>query len=194
MHRFFNAEFTALKVKIAQHGPVSTDQLDSLHRLLTQCHNRRLTIDVLGLKSIAAARDGNIESALSLLREALFLAQPGQLIRPLADLGPEIAKLLGRLNLDQEGSRYAGLITSALREPIEALTEHQPLPEPLSQREFEILALLAQDLSNKEIATRLFISIGTVKQHTHNIYGKLSVNRRRAAVLKAQSLSLLEKA
>jgi len=153
-----------------------------------------LTIDVLGLKSIAAARDGNTESALSFLRDALLLAQPGQLIRPLADLGPEIAKLLGRLDLDQEGSRYAGLITSALREPTEASTVHQPLLEPLSQRELEILALLAQDLSNKEIATRLFISIGTVKQHTHNIYGKLSVNRRRDAVLKAQSLSLVEKA
>ena len=68
---------------------------------------------------------------------------------------------------------------------------HQPLPEPLSQRELEILNLLAQNLSNKEVADRLFISTGTVKQHTHNIYGKLAVGNRRDAVAKARNLALL---
>jgi LuxR family maltose regulon positive regulatory protein len=67
----------------------------------------------------------------------------------------------------------------------------QPLVEPLSERELEVLRLLAQRLSNKEIAQRLFISLPTVKSHTRSIYGKLGVHSRREAVARALSLGLL---
>jgi LuxR family maltose regulon positive regulatory protein len=66
-----------------------------------------------------------------------------------------------------------------------------PLVEPLTDREMEVLALLAQRLTNKEIATQLFISPGTVAQHTHQIYQKLDVHNRRQAVAKAKALSIL---
>ena len=69
----------------------------------------------------------------------------------------------------------------------------QLLPEPLSRRELEILGLLAQSLSNGEIATQLFISPGTVKRHAHNIYGKMAVSGRREAVAKATALGILAK-
>jgi LuxR family maltose regulon positive regulatory protein len=65
------------------------------------------------------------------------------------------------------------------------------LVEPLSERELEVLALVAQGLSNREIAERLFITVGTVKTHAHNIYGKLGVNRRTEAVARAQELGLV---
>ncbi|MDJ0957426.1 MAG: LuxR C-terminal-related transcriptional regulator [Arenicellales bacterium] len=199
MHRFFNVEFTALKVLMPQETSDSrkevTEQLNSLHQLLRQSHHRRLMIDILGMKALMAARDGDTESAISLLKESVLLGQPGQLTRPLADLGPEVGKLLSRLDLDREGSRYVGLIFSALREPMETdnvSVESQPLTEPLSQRELEILNLLAQNLTNKEIANKLFISIGTVKQHTHNIYSKLSASNRHDAVSKARNLAILK--
>ena len=67
----------------------------------------------------------------------------------------------------------------------------QPLVEPLSKRELEILSLMAQDLTNLEIAQRVFISAQTVKVHTRNIYGKLGVNSRQQAVSKARDLGLL---
>ncbi len=67
----------------------------------------------------------------------------------------------------------------------------QPLIEPLTPRELEILALLREPMSLKEIAQRLFISYHTARRHTINIYGKLDVNKRWAAVDKAERLGLI---
>jgi LuxR family transcriptional regulator, maltose regulon positive regulatory protein len=67
----------------------------------------------------------------------------------------------------------------------------QLLPEPLSERELELLHLLAAGLKNREIAARLVISINTVKVHINNIYGKLGVSSRVQAVARARELSLL---
>jgi len=65
--------------------------------------------------------------------------------------------------------------------------------EPLSNRELDVLDLLAQRLSNKEIAEKLFLSTTTVKGHMQNIYGKLNVKKRREAVEKARVLGMLKK-
>jgi len=67
---------------------------------------------------------------------------------------------------------------------------NQPLVEPLTNRELEILDLLAQRLRNKEIAANLFISPRTVKKHLDNIYSKLNVNSRQQAVEKAETLGI----
>ena len=67
----------------------------------------------------------------------------------------------------------------------------QPLVEPLSDRELEVLHLLAEGLSNPEIGQRLFISLPTVKSHTRNIYGKLGVHSRKQAVVQARVLGIL---
>ncbi len=65
------------------------------------------------------------------------------------------------------------------------------LPEPLSQRELEVLRLLRSDLSGPEIARELILSLATVRTHTQNIYARLGVNSRRAAVRRAEELDLL---
>lgn len=67
----------------------------------------------------------------------------------------------------------------------------QPLVEPLSQRELEVLGLIAAGLTNRQIARRLYIAVGTVKRHANNIYGKLDVHRRTEAVRRARDLGLL---
>jgi LuxR family maltose regulon positive regulatory protein len=67
----------------------------------------------------------------------------------------------------------------------------QPLVEPLSQRELEILRLIAQGLSNHEISERLFLALSTVKGHNLKIFGKLQVQRRTEAVARARELGLL---
>jgi LuxR family maltose regulon positive regulatory protein len=71
------------------------------------------------------------------------------------------------------------------------LPPDQPLTEPLTPRELEVLQLIAQGLSNREIGERLFIALSTVKGHNQNIYGKLQVNRRTEAVARAREVGLL---
>ncbi|MCA9908701.1 MAG: winged helix-turn-helix transcriptional regulator, partial [Anaerolineae bacterium] len=68
---------------------------------------------------------------------------------------------------------------------------NQVLTVPLTEREHEILALIAQGLSNQQIAEQLFIAVSTVKRHINNCYGKLSVTSRSQAILKAQQLQLV---
>jgi len=68
---------------------------------------------------------------------------------------------------------------------------HQPLVEPLSQREMEVLYLIAQGLSNDEIGKQLFLALDTVKGHNRRIYDKLQVQRRTEAVARARQLGLL---
>jgi LuxR family maltose regulon positive regulatory protein len=67
----------------------------------------------------------------------------------------------------------------------------QPLVEPLSERELEVLGLIAAGLTNREIADRLLITVGTVKRHVNNIYGKLQVRHRAEAIARAHDLGLL---
>ena len=71
------------------------------------------------------------------------------------------------------------------------MNDKQSLVDPLSERELEILTLIASGLKNKEIAEQLFISLNTVHYHTKNIYSKLDVNKRTLAVVKAKELNLI---
>jgi ATP/maltotriose-dependent transcriptional regulator MalT len=198
MQRFFNAELTFVSERIAQDTPASrgtaAERLDNLHDLFSRTHNRRLLIDVLGLKALLADAGGKLDEAMTLLKAAVLLGQPEQFIRPLANLGPGLIKLLNRLDLDLEGLRYVGSILSALRESDRATgveSGNEPLLEVLSGRELEILDLFARNLSSKDIAEQLFIAPGTVKRHAHNILGKLSVSSRQEAVSKARGLGIL---
>jgi len=199
LQRFYNAELTSIRVLMALDTPQSraaaAEQLDSFHQLVIQIHHKRLMIDVLGMKALLADAEGDTDTAVVLLHEAVVLGQPGQIIRPLADLGSGLIKLLNRLDLNQEGLLYVGKIISALKDSGEASTaqpENGVVFEAMSERELEILELLARNLSNKEIADRLFISPGTVKRHAHNIFCKLSVNDRHDAVSKSKGLGILK--
>jgi LuxR family maltose regulon positive regulatory protein len=93
------------------------------------------------------------------------------------------AKLLAAF--EAEGHQAKGTAPVTTAHPI------QPLIEPLSPRELEVLQLVAQGLSNREIAERLFLSVNTVKGHNRNIFGKLQVQRRTEAVARARELGLL---
>ena len=125
----------------------------------------------------------------------ITLGQPGQIIRPLADLGAGLIKLLNRLDLSEEGLLYVGKIISGLNDSggdSSPQSASRISTEALSGRELEILSLFAGNQSNREIAEMLFISPGTVKRHAHNIYGKLAVNNRQDAVSKSKGLGILK--
>jgi len=108
------------------------------------------------------------------------------------DEGPSIAILLEKLLNDKAGvSRaYVNKLLSAFQ--VDKLIQTQDgLVEQLSDRELEVLRLIAAGLSNKKITEELFISLSTVKTHLRNIYGKLNVHSRTEAIVKAKELELL---
>ena len=198
---FFAPHLTLVKVWLAQDTPASRDKatvlLRQIQEYLENTHNTRFLIDALALKALSADAAGDPSTALEALDNALRLAQPGGLIRPFVDLGDPMRDLLARVWSVGESGDYVGKILSAFPSPqaggasMSALMEEGQILEALTTRELEVLELLAERLSNKEIAAQLVISAGTVKGHTIRIYDKLGVGDRRQAVEKAVALGIL---
>jgi LuxR family maltose regulon positive regulatory protein len=181
------------------------DGLQSAKRL----HNTRQTIQFMALEAVALERAGGRDEALEVLREALRLAEPMGFVRTFVDRGPLMAELLRVLlkrfpqdhyvrHLLEEFDDGKPLTALNMSSPKESYA-HTPGTESLETedfnlltcREIEILNMLAERLSNKEIADRLFISVETVKSHARNIYSKLNVVGRRHAVDAAKKLGVL---
>jgi LuxR family maltose regulon positive regulatory protein len=154
----------------------------------------RLTIETLLLRAQSHAARGEIDEALVDLQEALKLGEAGEFIRTFIDEGEPVLRLLGSLRAQTRGSSpYVAKLINAfgVTQEGQAMAPSQPLVEPLSERELEILQLIAEGLSNREIGQRLFLSLPTVKWHTSNIYGKLGVKNRTTAVARARELDIL---
>jgi LuxR family maltose regulon positive regulatory protein len=122
----------------------------------------------------------------------LHLAAPEEYRRAFLDEGQELIDLLPRVR-SLAPHFVDGLLADAgadpgLQTPPPGV---QPLVEPLTEREMDTLRLVAEGLSNREIAGRLVLSVGTVKAHLHNIYGKLAVSGRTQALAKARELGLI---
>ena len=194
-YQFYEPRITLARVLITR---ATADSLAEAGRLLarlqtfySQIHSTRCLIQVLALKAGLSAAEGDDETALAALAQAVSLSLPGGSIRLFVDLGPELAELLNRLDLDAEGKRYVERILDAFQSDGKAQAG-DALEHPLTNRELEILELLAQELSNKQIADQLFIAPATVKRHTENIYQKLNVPGRHQAVVKAGALSIIQ--
>ena len=132
------------------------------------------------------------------LGQALALAQPGGFVRIFIDEGPPMARLLYEAVTRGIAPDYARRLLSAFpvaepeqTSPSKTQAPKSELIEPLSERELEVLELIAEGLTNQEIASRLFLALNTVKAHSSNIYGKLGVHSRTQAVARARALGLL---
>ena len=152
-------------------------------------------IEILALRSLAHQMQGDIPAALESLSRALTLAEPEGYARLFVDEGPAMAALLDRMQ-DAGGrlQEYTVRLLPAFGQqpgahPASGI--RQPLIEPLSERERDVLRLLRSDLDGPEIARALVIALNTLRTHTRNIYAKLGVSSRRAAVRRAQELDLL---
>jgi LuxR family maltose regulon positive regulatory protein len=149
------------------------------------------------LQALAHHAQGEKDKAVRLLGHALALAEPGGFIRIFVDEGTPMAQLLSESAVQEIMPNYAGKLLAAFEAETQGIEERaylspaQPLIEPLSQRELEVLRLVAQGLSNGEIGQRLFLALDTVKGHNRRIYDKLQVQRRTEAVARARELGLL---
>ncbi len=148
-------------------------------------------IEILALQALThqARRDGS--AAAGALQRAVTLAQPEGYVRVFADEGPPMAAVLKALAKRGAARGYVRrLLAATTRNETHAPTP-KTLVEPLSDRELDVLRLLGTDLDGPDIARELFVSLNTMRTHTKNIYAKLGVTSRRAAVRQAHDLNLL---
>jgi LuxR family maltose regulon positive regulatory protein len=148
-------------------------------------------LKVMVLQAVALHEHGDIDMAVQLLGDALLLAEPGGFIRIFVDEGIPMAGLLTEAATRGIMPDYTGKLLAVFESGLRSNLPAKALIEPLSERELNVLQLIAQGLSNREISERLFLALSSVKGHNQNIFGKLQVQRRTEAVARARELGLL---
>jgi LuxR family maltose regulon positive regulatory protein len=163
----------------------------------------RRMMEVQLLRALALQAQNKVDQALATLEQALSIGEPGGFVRTFLDEGEQVALLLRQAASRGIAPRYVSQLVAAfdaqaavdtagtiphphVQPPID-----QPLIEPLSEREMDVLRLLSTGMSNPEIAQELFIATSTVRSHLKSIYGKLNVHKRWDAVHRAEELGLL---
>jgi LuxR family maltose regulon positive regulatory protein len=185
--------------------------LDRLFRAAEGGGRMGSVIEILTLRALALQAQHDPSEALAALERALVLAQPEGYVRVFVDERAPMESLLSELlkarsKAPHEAQQhpllgYVRQLLAAFEAPHAdssppppggwAPGQDQPLPEHLTAREREVLELIAEGLSNQEIAARLFIEVGTVKGYVHSILRKLEVDSRTKAVARARELHLV---
>jgi LuxR family maltose regulon positive regulatory protein len=158
-------------------------------------------IEVCALKALALHALGDTSAALASLERSLALAEPEGYVRTYLNEGPPMAALLRQAASRTIHVKYANNLLAEFGvwecesmgkiTPLPPYTHTQPLVEPLTPRELDVLHLISQGLSNQQIAEELFIALNTVKRHASSIYTKLDVRSRIQAIVRARELGLL---
>ena len=154
-------------------------------------------LKIMILQAVALQAHGDLDQAVQLLGEVLALAAPGGFIRIFVDEGLPMAQLLSETAVRGIMPDYCGQLLAVFEGEGQKvkIESHpppaQPLTDPLTKRELEILRLITAGLKNKEIAEQLVISLNTVLYHIKNIYSKLGVNKRTQAIAKAKESHLI---
>jgi LuxR family maltose regulon positive regulatory protein len=191
-------EYMALsRLLLAQKRPAAAlALLDPLLQQMERQGRTGMIIEGLVLKALALRAQDKPDQALIVLEEALSLAAAGGYVRLFVDEDIPLARLLGQRPKNPDAPHINDYVRqlrlafglAGTQLPSQAV---QPLVEPLSERELDVLRLMVTGLKYKEIAARLHISLNTVRHHVKNLYRKLDVNSRTRAVARAQDLGLL---
>ncbi|MFL6196011.1 MAG: LuxR C-terminal-related transcriptional regulator [Thermoanaerobaculia bacterium] len=188
------ARLVLVRLLLAQGDP--DEALTLLATLLAEAEaagRYRSVIEGSILEALARRARGDLDGALVPLRRALALAEPEGFLRLFLDEGPALAGLVRRAAPGAVSPEYAGRLAEAFgpSDQPEAQAEPAALPETLSEREVEVLRLIATGLSNADAGRRLFIAPSTVKKHLENIYAKLGTRNRTQAIARAREMGLL---
>jgi LuxR family maltose regulon positive regulatory protein len=181
------------KVRLSQHEPDKALFLLD-HALQAAQAVRRLgnTIQILAVQAIVYHAQAESEQAFATLEHALELAEPEGYVRVFADEGAPMARLLRRMLTRSSASEYVRRVLEALGESVKIeMPIANKLIESLSQRELEVLRLIVDGATNKEIAHELVLTVNTVKRHISNIFGKLHVSNRVQAIAQARERNIL---
>jgi LuxR family transcriptional regulator, maltose regulon positive regulatory protein len=173
---------------------IIAEAADLTERLLTAAEDggrHGSAIEIMVVQALARHARDDLAGAMASLDRAVALAEPEGYVRVFIDEGPRMAALLKLAAKRRNAPTYLRRLLAAVVTPEGPAPVAQPLIEPLSERELEVLRLLGSDLSGPDIARELVVSLSTVRTHTQNIYAKLGVNSRRAAIRRAADLGLL---
>jgi ATP/maltotriose-dependent transcriptional regulator MalT len=193
------ARVRIVKGRDEQVAPSLEDVLQLLNRLLRDAEAKAQmgsALEILVLQALALEAQGNRTVALSTLERALVLAEPEGYIRMFVDEGAPMLTLLRQAHAQSSVREYVNTLLRVFGEQVVSdvpLTSDHPssLVEPLTEREREVLRLLLEGASNREIAGRLVLSVNTVKRHVYNLSVKLGVQSRAQAIIRARDLDLL---
>jgi len=204
---FYVPQLTPIKCLLAEG---TDDSLKQAHTRLVEWDKRmhrinrkNVRIEILSLLAIVCHKRSDLSAATGHLQAAMDLAEPQGWIRTFVDLGIPMMDSLKCLVQYQPGQTYAQQVLKACEAERRknTLSETDPTTKPriseqpphhiLTRREIEILPLLAEGLSNREIAARLYIAPVTVKTHLQNIYEKLNVKNRVEALKKAREIGIV---
>jgi LuxR family maltose regulon positive regulatory protein len=208
------AQISLARVWIAQNKPrEAAGLLSHLEEIARSAGRMGRVTEILLLESLAMRAMGDCEQALVALTECLTLAEPEGYVRIFLDEGAPIQMLLAQwlaharpspvqdyakgLLAHFDGEPHGVSVARGMVSPGATLTQpevgpiEEMLVEPLSSRELEVLHLIAQGRTNKEIAQQLVVAPGTVKAHTSSIYRKLDVANRTEAAARARQLGML---
>jgi LuxR family maltose regulon positive regulatory protein len=176
----------------------TTELLQCMREVAEAGEDITRAIGIMILQTLACQAGGETNQAMDTLERALNLAEPSGFFRIFVDEGPSMARILYEALDLGIAPNYVRRLLAAFPidkpeqvDPPESRVSQSDYVEPLSEREIEILHLIAEGLTNPEIANRLFLSLHTVKTHTRNIYGKLGVHNRTEAVARARVVGLL---
>ena len=171
----------------------ATGFLERLLRAAEEGARTGSAIEILVLRALACQALGDIPVALASLQRALTLSEPEGYVRIFIDQGPAMASLLRAATKQRIAPSYVRRLLRAMSKTEDTAPVIEGLIEPLSERELDVIRLLGTDLDGPDIDRHLVVSLNTVRTHTKNIYAKLGVNNRRAAVRRAQELDLMSR-
>ncbi len=187
-HLTIDEEFTLARIRLAQgQADAALTSLETILEAAQRDGRVGHALEALLLRAVAFAMYGDAAAALDALRIALSTAEPEGYVRLFLDEGQPMLRLLTRAAERGASTPYALFLLQQAQKAAEPLHP----ADRLSEREMEVLCLLAQGLSNHQIAESLVIGIGTVKSHINHIMTKLDARNRTEAVARARSLSLL---
>ena len=195
-----NPVITQARIMLAIGSPDTLQRANKLLILLQEemdaLNNTCQMIEIMALQSLALDLSGNPEEALSVLKQLIVLTEPRGWVHPFVEIGQQMAKMLERLVVQTGSTEYLTLlldkcrITSAQESNSNSHQSQLGLTdkrEVLTNRELDILELLAMRMQNKEMAAKLFVSSETIKTHLKHLYQKLGVNNRREAAAIAKN-------
>jgi LuxR family maltose regulon positive regulatory protein len=204
---------TLARILVAEGSAQQASELLERLRQAAEAQDRMgSVIEISIVQALAHQAQGNTSAALAALDRALTLAEPEGYVRTFVNEGETMRLLIAdfRVLIEKQKRRegqqligYVDKLLTAFGKSTDVQPSHlhgaqaqvsfspQPLIEPLSPRELEVLRLIAEGLSNQEIADRLFLAVSTVKGYTRTIFDKLQVQRRTEAVARARELGLV---